>query len=166
MCRDKITHHLIGRGSDPRHLGRWTWMRFRGRHDLTLRVIVVYRPTKSSGATTVYQQQRSALLLTNIDTCPCSKFFSDLSDEIHSWKTTGDQLINAGDFNEYTGGVKLQQFFGDKDMREIFFHRHGHPPNTHAEGWYRLTVCSALPLSTQYIAVSLPSIGVPVVIIV
>ena len=41
---DRIMHRVQASGTDPSGLGRWSWMRFCGRHDVTVMTICVYRP--------------------------------------------------------------------------------------------------------------------------
>ena len=39
---NKAAHRIIKRGQDPSGLGRWIWTLYRGRHNVTLKVIVAY----------------------------------------------------------------------------------------------------------------------------
>ena len=48
---------VFQQGVDESGLGRWAWLLFRGRNGLCTRIYVAYRPTRSSGNGTVYQQQ-------------------------------------------------------------------------------------------------------------
>jgi Reverse transcriptase (RNA-dependent DNA polymerase) len=134
LCRDEITHRLIGRGSDHRHLGRWTWLRFRGKHDLSLRIVTIYRPVVSRGAMSAYKQQQTFLLSQDISECPRSMFLNDLHQQLTQWQEEGDQIILGGDFNEFIGSRTLQQFFKALGMRELLTSKHGPAPNTHAAG--------------------------------
>ena len=44
MTMDKLTHKVVESGGDPRKLGRWSWVRFRGKNNRHLRVATIYRP--------------------------------------------------------------------------------------------------------------------------
>ena len=50
-------HRNISSGVDTTGLGRWSWQRFRGKHNVSLRVISAYRPCRASGPNTVFSQQ-------------------------------------------------------------------------------------------------------------
>ena len=38
----KIAHRVVEQGKDPSNLGRWVYVRYRGKHDRTFRVVTVY----------------------------------------------------------------------------------------------------------------------------
>ena len=46
-----------GSGRDETGLGRWTWVRFRGKNSIHTIVISAYRPCKNCGPTTAWTQQ-------------------------------------------------------------------------------------------------------------
>jgi hypothetical protein len=54
---DKATHRVTERGADPSKLGRWTYTRYKGWNNHTLRIISRYRPNPPNGPFTVYSQQ-------------------------------------------------------------------------------------------------------------
>jgi hypothetical protein len=109
---------------DPSKLGRWSWMRLRGKSNLTLHLATVYHPVVSAGATSAYQQQRQWLYSKDIDTCPRAALLSDLATSITEWQQEGDQILVISDFNEYVQGPKLLKFFSQFDMKELFFSKH------------------------------------------
>ena len=58
VSANKAKQHFIECGIDPTGLGRWTWTRYRGRYDVTLRVVSAYRCNTTAGPSTVFSQQR------------------------------------------------------------------------------------------------------------
>jgi hypothetical protein len=91
---------VIDTGHDPLDLGGWTWTRYRGKSNITLRVISAYRPCLSSGPLTIYSQHKNYFETQDIDDCPRSLFITHLIQEIDQWLTAGDQLILLIDANE------------------------------------------------------------------
>ena len=63
LSTNRMAHRVISSGKDPSGLGRWCWTRYRGRHDVTLRIITAYRPggSSSSGPKTVFWQNQRYL---------------------------------------------------------------------------------------------------------
>ena len=60
VCLDQLAHRTGGTGADERGLGRWSWILFRGKHNLNTRIVTAYQPnatmyTKCLGS--VYKQQ-------------------------------------------------------------------------------------------------------------
>jgi len=53
---NKMSHKTTKPGDDPTGLGRWSWVRLRGKENHFLRVVLVYHPCKSDGHLTTYQQ--------------------------------------------------------------------------------------------------------------
>ena len=96
-------------------LGRWSWQRFRGKHNVSLRVISAYRPCRSPGPNTVYSQHSRFFDATS-DTPiqPRKQFFEDLSKEILKWKNEEhDQIVLMMDANTSTSITtdrELQEF--------------------------------------------------------
>ena len=134
ITKGKLSHQIIETGRDPRGLGRWTWQRFRGKHDTTTRIISAYRPCLGTGATTVYQQHVRALTADTIHVCPRKQFWDDLSLEIDTWKAAGDQLIIMGDWNQST--LELLNWFRQKGLHNLHQRQHGAKgmPATHQRG--------------------------------
>ena len=59
----KTTAKIAETGEDDKHMGRWAWMRLRGKKDTV--VVAVYNPVKNNtGPQSVHMQQRAALLET------------------------------------------------------------------------------------------------------
>jgi hypothetical protein len=63
-------------------MGRWPWIKERGKNNITLIVCTVYRPVKSEGALSTYQQQKSILLEEGKDKCPRAELLTDLETQI------------------------------------------------------------------------------------
>lgn len=61
---------IVKVGSDPCQLGRWNWVLMRGRNQKLIRIITVYRPVVSHGATSTYQQHRQFFNTKSINKCP------------------------------------------------------------------------------------------------
>ena len=96
LSTGKATHRIISQGTDESGLGRWSWTRYRGKRNITLRVICAYRPCKphTPGANTVYAQHQRLFNITNDNRCPRNAILQDLQNEINLWKENdGDQII-------------------------------------------------------------------------
>ena len=93
---NKASHRVMEVGRDLRGLGRWTWTRFRGKNEKSLRVIAAYRPNlNETGPNSVWGQQRDYFIRHNRDEDPRVLFTSDLVAEINMWKEQGDQIVVA-----------------------------------------------------------------------
>ena len=46
MAHGKMSHFVMGSGKDKSRLGRWSWMRFRGKGQVVLRVVSIYQPNR------------------------------------------------------------------------------------------------------------------------
>jgi hypothetical protein len=135
VCQGPICARTIASGVDTSTLGRWSWIQVRGRHDLSIIVVTVYRPVYSEGPLSTYQQHRSVLLNSGIDTCPRKKLLEDLGTQAQKWLAEGHQLIIAGDFNEDVRGSVISNFFHQLGMKEIIQKQHGNlAPNTYVDG--------------------------------
>ncbi len=135
IVNGNMSARIIGIANDPRQMGRWCSILFRGKNGLKFRVITIYRPVHSLGSLSAYQQQRYTLLDSDIDVCPRTQILNDLRDFISKCKNDGEQLIVVGDFNEDVRGRSLTSFFSDLDLREVLLERHGNEaPNTYRDG--------------------------------
>mmetsp|Transcript_26479 Transcript_26479/g.37595 ORF Transcript_26479/g.37595 Transcript_26479/m.37595 type:complete len:134 (-) Transcript_26479:104-505(-) len=74
---DNATHHAAGKGIDPLEMGRWTWVRVKGRNNIITRIYSIYRPCKSHGPHTTYTQQVNALNKTQDLRCPQTAMMED-----------------------------------------------------------------------------------------
>jgi hypothetical protein len=126
---------IINSTSDPRKLGRWCSLLFRGKNGLKVRVITVYRAVHSKGSLSAYQQQKNVLLDNEIDTCPRAQLFVDLQEFLSKCNEAGEQIIVMGDFNEDIRNRSITTFFEDMGMRELLLDLHGtNAPNTYIDG--------------------------------
>jgi hypothetical protein len=109
---NKSSHRVIASGLDKTGLGRWSWTRYRGKHNVTLRVVSAYRPCKPSnpGPNTTYSQQQRYLDRHGDSRCPRDAMLTDLVNCIQSWRIQGDQIVLMADFNENVDGDRLKQW--------------------------------------------------------
>jgi hypothetical protein len=92
-------HRVAEKGSDPSKLGRWTWTRYRGNHNQTLRVITAYRPNQPNGPFTVYAQHNAFFHSSGTPRCPRKAFLQDLCDDLHKFLECGYNIILMLDGN-------------------------------------------------------------------
>ena len=83
-------------GGDSKKLGRWSWFKFQGSDNVSIRVISAYVPCKNldprqSGS--VYAQHRRYYLKQNVDSCPIENMKSEIIREIDNWVQTGEKLF-------------------------------------------------------------------------
>jgi hypothetical protein len=97
----RISYRVTARGVDQSKLGRWCWFELRGRHGLTTKIITVYRPCRSNGPHSTYQQQERVMQMatsqTNIDVR--EQLLEDLLSLIDQWRTQGNQVVLLTDMN-------------------------------------------------------------------
>jgi hypothetical protein len=116
-------------------MGRWCWGLLRGIAGTRFRIVNIYRPVVSCGATSTYQQQLKMLQEKDCDMCPREMLLFDLHKDMTQWYNEGNTIIIMGDFNENVRDSNLQNYFLEFDMKEIILDRHGHTaPNTYLEG--------------------------------
>ena len=84
-------------GKDETGLGRWVWMKFRGRNGMVLRTITAYRPVKSDGPQTVHTQHLKYFCENNIPGDQREIFMLQLGLLIDRCHTNGEQVILCGD---------------------------------------------------------------------
>jgi hypothetical protein len=120
---NNAVHRAIESGADLSGLGRWSWTRYQGRGNVTLRVISAYRPCQSQGPLTVYAQHQNHFDSQDIEGCPRDLFTAHLLEELETWISQGDQLILMIDANEDVR--TFQRVFQPIGLREALLHRHG-----------------------------------------
>ena len=137
-CINRITHRVQQSGRDPSCLGGWSWMRFRGRHDVTTKLICAYRPCKPSrniGISTVYSQQLQYMDDTGNDRDPRQALLEDLATFITECKQNNDQIIVIMDANEDVTTQQFQTWLQQNDLVEaIAAHREERAPATYHRG--------------------------------
>ena len=133
---NKPAHRIIETGRDETGLGRWVWQKYRGKQDITLRVITAYRPCTSSnaGPSTTHSQQERYFDLKGDDRTPRKAILDDLKIEIEKWKEEGDQIILLMDVNEdiNTGSVKM--WLHELQLREAITTKHRGNEETYNRG--------------------------------
>ena len=123
---DRAAHRVISSGRDPLGLGRWTWTRYRGRHDVTLRVITAYRPCVQAmaGERTVHRQHERFFNRIGDTRCPRTAMGEDLCRAISEWQESGDQIILMLDANENVSTGSFHLSLHQLGLTEAISHRH------------------------------------------
>ena len=113
-------HRVISCQQDPSGLGRWCSTRYRGRQDITLRVVCAYRPCKphTAGPSTVYSQHQRFLDENDDNRCPRQAFMEDLIQQINTWKNDGDQIIVMIDCNENITSPNIKNAFHSVGLKD------------------------------------------------
>lgn len=114
----KPAHRVIDTGVDATGLGRWSWTRYRGKNDVTLRVICAYRPCKkptSTGPNTAYSQEQQQFSdiqsQATFNIYPRKAFLHDITKDIQQRKEKDkDQLIIMMDCNQDVESDTIQQW--------------------------------------------------------
>ena len=120
-----VNFNGAGSGADSKGLGRWCWTRYRGRNNIILRVVSVYRPNKNlEDAGSAYKQQRRQLNQINDDEEVWKAFLQDLCLDMMSWLEKGDQLLVGGDLNQDIFSKEIQDLFEEFNMHHMVFCRH------------------------------------------
>ena len=102
ITQGDLALQIMETGYDPLRLGRWSWILIRGKNNIKLRIVSVYRAKKPTeeGPRRAYAQQQQALLKLKIEQSPEEQFWTDLWDSITKWNDDGEQLILCGDWNQ------------------------------------------------------------------
>ena len=125
---NKWSNRAFERGADDTGLGRWTWTRYSGKGNATLRVVSAYRPCPNKGPKTVYSQHLNYFYSLDQARCPREAFYEDLAAEITSWKDAKDQVIVFGDLNNDVRDDKIWLFFKNLGLRELLLEKYGDSP--------------------------------------
>jgi hypothetical protein len=133
---NQAAHRVQSSGSDPSGLGRWSWTRYLGRNQVTIRVIAAYRPVhNATGALSTYNRQRQFFYAHDDDRCPRQAFIDDLLQELQAWIDAGDQIVLAMDVNDPIVSCSLTTQIQQLGLKEIFLASHaGTPPPTYNRG--------------------------------
>ena len=132
VCTNQLCHRVICSGKDP--MGRWSWIMLRGKGEMKLGILTMYRAVRSTGELSAYRQQQRTLNMSNDDSCPRESVFTDIFVLVEDWKKKGIQIILMGDFNSDVSHRKFKEKFDHVGLHEIFCERHGSQPNTHIRG--------------------------------
>jgi len=129
---DQAAHRAIEKGSNKTLLGNWTWTRFKGKSNQTLRIITAYRPNPSQGPYSVYAQQNAFFHSIQRDVCPRQAFLTDIQEEVNSFLEAGDHIILLIDGNSSMKASDLCTALQRVSLREVILDRHGlQGPATH-----------------------------------
>jgi hypothetical protein len=122
---DDIAHRVSDQGQDITGLGRWSWLRLKGKQGHHLRIVSAYRPvTGGSGPGTVHAQHERYLGLHDRDKEPRAAFYTDLMQEVATWKALGDHIIIGIDANEDVRLGDTAIAFREMNMQELILREH------------------------------------------
>jgi exonuclease III len=97
LAINRIAFSMISLENDPRNLGRWTSMLFKGKEQKKCRMICAYCPCISTGPTSTYALQTVGLARSNIMECPRKQFWEDLKTFIEQCTSNNEQIVLMGD---------------------------------------------------------------------
>ena len=121
-----LVHRASRPGDDKVGLGRWCWARLRGKYNVTIRIVAVYRPCYSTGPLSTYQQQ-----LRHPDfqkpQCPKARFMVELLEAIREWTSAGELLLVMGDFNDDTTQASFKRRMQEVGLVDALASLHGQP---------------------------------------
>ena len=130
-----ILSHKILHGADPTGLGRWSFIRLKGKHNSTITFISAYRPCRSPNSLgSVWNQQIRYFHLQGISNPdPCSIFDSDLMTALVSWLDAGDNVVLGIDNNDDVRSSTLATRLSSLGLYDAILTQHSpaSPPATH-----------------------------------
>ena len=148
LSTGKAAHRVFQYGRDPRGLGRWSWTRYQGKGGITFRIAVGYRPVPNqTGPLSAWSQQKAFFQNIDIDDDPRTMFLSDLEDSVREWKSAGDQVLLACDFNDDIRSGPVDACMRRLGLKEAILHRHGRykAPKTYIDGSYPIDALFVTP---------------------
>jgi exonuclease III len=96
-----ITCRIKEHGGDNSGQGRWTWQKFIGKANRTVRIITAYRPVKNLvNVGSVWNQQQYFADCNDLQSTPHDRWSQELQAEVTEWMAQGDSIILMADFNE------------------------------------------------------------------
>lgn len=122
---NKTSHRVVRKGQDKSGLGRWSWVKYRGKDNITFRVITAYRPNDSKGPLTVFAQHKLFFQNKDDDRCPRQAFLEDLCLEIEEYKQEGDSMLLMLDGNDDMRRGALHRSLSACQLRECILEKHG-----------------------------------------
>ncbi len=137
---NRAAHRVRKVGRDKSGLGRWSWLRFRGKNNITMVIISAYRPCKpsrqSAGTNTTYAQHIRYLDAMGDDRNPRQAFLEDLAEEIESLQGNADQIILMMDCNEDIQSETIQTWLDQNQLTEAIstMHQGSTAPATYHRG--------------------------------
>ena len=137
VARGNIRGRIMERGSDK--LGRWTYVRIRGKQGKSLWVLTVYQVCKSSptAGLTASAQQLSLVRQHGDKATPRDAFKRDLTKFVTDTIGADDEIVIMGDFNEEIGADSegIVRIMEEGGLAEMMTARHQKPlPATFERG--------------------------------
>lgn len=123
IANAQLSSRFSEKGTDPRNLGRWAWIRCGDEGKLHTTFFSVYRPcipSMSAGSTTYDQHLRHLQ-----DNDPREKLLLDLQEEVQKFQNKGDNIIIGMDANENIKGRRIKTFMNTLNLKNAVFDLHG-----------------------------------------
>ena len=100
-----VSFRISEQGADSRNLGRWSYITFKGKNNVTTTIFTCYCPCRSSSLGSAFVQQMLYMAI-HKDTlpdiaCPRQLFGYDLKIEIDRKQELGHNILVLGDFNSH-----------------------------------------------------------------
>ena len=138
VSQGEVALQIMESGYDTNRMGRWAWSLYRGKNNVKLRVVLVYRARKpqENGFRKAYCQQQAALLKLQIKGDPDTNFWKDLWQQMDEWIENGDQLVVCGDWNQDVRKDAFLQQFEERNLVPAILSKHGaeNAPETYNGG--------------------------------
>jgi exonuclease III len=117
MAMNTISSEVIDTGVDIMGLGRWCWMLLGSGRKKT-RIVMAYQPSNSgrSAGTTVKDQQTRYFQVLGDARSPRTIFYEQLVSQLAIWKTSDNDIILMGDFNEHIYNGRLARRISADDL--------------------------------------------------
>ena len=137
MSLNKTAHRVIGKGVDPTGQGRWCYSTYRGKNNIKLRVVSLYRCCKPSspGPSTVYMQQQRIHDAKNDNRDPRNSVLEDLGETLATWTENNDKIMILADMNSDVNCTAINNWCEQHNLREIITKTHqttnGYSPTYH-----------------------------------
>jgi hypothetical protein len=152
VVKDRTSGRISSKINDPTKMGRWSGYKLQTNHRSFINILTVYRPPKSEGIHTSYQQQVNELKNLNSPIKdPRLKVLKDLESLVVDFNHKGEMTIIMIDANEsLTHNAKsLSTFMADTNLVSLIQHPHLHPP-THTRGTKCIDYIIGSPTLLQY----------------
>ncbi len=122
IAMNTISSEVIDTGVDITGLGRWCWMLLGSGWKKTC-IVMAYQPSNSgrSAGTTVKDQQTRYFQALGDAPSPRTIFYEQLVSQLAIWKTSNNNIILMGDFNEhiYNGQLAWRISADDLNFKEM-----------------------------------------------
>ncbi len=124
-------HRIDKFGHDSSGLGRWAWVRLRGKNGTHQRIISAYRPVKNDYPFSTYTQQWDHLNKNKRkeeEVCPREQFVQDLSQEILKFREEDEEIHLLLDDNDdlCQSNSLVAIALGAQDIRKTILDQHGY----------------------------------------